>query len=96
MALQFVFTKDSFLLDQIADQTEGVLSKNEEKLRDSFVQDRYKALFQLGCESPEEKESPSLVYLRRISERFLEALTSMPELELVREAAEVTLSGYNG
>ena len=92
MSLQFIFTKNSFLPDQISDQTDGVLSEKEEKLRESFMQDRYKALFQLGCETAGELESPSLAYLRLVSERFLEALTSMPELELVRELAEVTLS----
>ncbi len=92
MSLQFIFTKNSFLLDQISDQTDGVLSEKEEKLRESFLRDRYKALFQLGCEAAGESESLSLAYLRLVSERFLETLISMPELELVRELAEVTLS----
>lgn len=92
MSLQFIFTQDSFLPDQTSiqsDQTEGIFT---EKLRKSFMEDRYKALFQLGCEAAGETESPSLAYLRLVSERFLEVLTSMPELELVRELAEVTLS----
>lgn len=98
MSLQFIFTKNSFLPDQMAEQTDGSiqskssLSEREEKLLERFQQDRYSALFQLGCEEAGESESPTLVYLRMISERFLEALTSMPELELVRELAEVVLS----
>ena len=88
MDLRFIFTQDSFL----PDSSEDALSPKEEELRESFLVDRYKALFQLGCEESDETESPSLAYLRLVSERFMETLTSMPELELVREMAVVTLS----
>ena len=63
MSLQFIFTQNSFLLDQDSvqsAQTDGALSEKEEKLLEGFMRDRYKALFQLGCEAAGEAESPSL------------------------------------
>ena len=88
MSLQFVFTQRAFRVDQSTEP----LSSKEEALADAFQKDRFQALFDIGLEPAERGESPSLSYLRSISERFLDALTSMPELELLRERAAVSLS----
>ena len=88
MSLQFVFTQKAFRVDQGGE----TLSSKEETLSDAFRKDRFQALFDIGLEPAERGESPSLSYLRSISERFLDALTSMPELELLRERAAVSLS----
>ena len=88
MSLQFVFTQRAFRVDQSTEP----LSSKEEALADAFQKDRFQALFDIGLEPAERGESPSLSYLRSISERFLDALTSMPELELLRERAVVLLT----
>ena len=86
--LQFLFTEGSFLVDR-----PGVeVAEADRELKSRFQSDRYEALFQIGFEDAGKGESASLAFLRRISGCFLEALTSLPELELVREKAEVPLT----
>lgn len=88
MSLQFIFTEHSFCIDE----PEESLTEKEQNLYDAFHSDKYKALFDIGPQAAEKGESPSLDFLRQISERFFALLTSMPELELMREAARVELS----
>ncbi len=88
MSLQFIFTETSFYPDLGGEAA----MPGEEKLRDTFIADRYKALFDLGFADGGHEENSSLSFLRMVSGRFLNALTSMPELELLREAAQVTLT----
>ncbi|MBR5091019.1 MAG: DEAD/DEAH box helicase [Ruminiclostridium sp.] len=88
MPLDFIFTHDSF----IPDLNTEALTQKEESLREGFLSDRFAALFNIGFETAADKESMSLSFLRIVSERFLRALTVMPELELVRENADVILS----
>ena len=88
MSLEFVFTHDSFF----PDGNEDVLSEKEENLRKAFLSDRYKAMFDLAFNDTEANESASLSYLRRVSESFLDTLTSVPGLELLRETAAVDLT----
>lgn len=52
---------------------------------------RYTALFQISFEEGDSAESPSLAFLREVSNRFCAALTDLPELELLREKAMVRL-----
>ena len=85
--LQFIFTEGSFLVDRPGTE----VAEAERELKDRFQSDRYETLFQIGFEDAGKGESASLAYLRQISTSFLETLTSMPELELVREKAEVPL-----
>lgn len=88
MSLQFIFTEHSFYLDQPA----GELSEKEAQLSEAFAADKYKALFDIGSQAAEKGESPSMAFLRLISEKYLDLLTSMPELELLREKARAELS----
>ncbi len=88
MALQIVFTKNSFY----AEQTDEALSEQEHLLMECFLSDKYKALFEIGFDTEVKEETASLRYLRQISETFLYLLTSMPELELLRNQAEVKAS----
>ena len=87
MLLQFIFTRDSFYCEESEEQ----LSAKEKQIKEAFVSDRYKALFDIGFEEQEKNESASLSYLRMISGRYIDLLTSMPELELLRGRAEVRL-----
>ena len=86
--LQFLFTEGSFLVDRPGLE----VAEADRDMKERFLSDRYETLFQIGFEDAGKGESASLGFLRQISGRFLEALTSMPELELVREKAEVILS----
>ena len=88
MPLQFIFTKDSFIPDMSGES----LTEKDTELRERFISDRYKTLFDIGSETAAAGESMSLVFLRTVSERFIKALTAMPELELVRENANAVLS----
>ena len=88
MSLNFIFTRYSF----VPDMNTEALTQKDEKLRESFISDRFAALFNIGFDAAGESESMSLVFLRAVSERFLRSLTAMPELELVRENANVALS----
>lgn len=87
MSLEIIFTSHSFY----ADTADAELLPKEKQLFDAISTDKYKALFDIGTQPAEEKESPSLAYLRHISESYIDLLTSMPELELIRERAEVKL-----
>ncbi len=88
MSLNFIFTHDSF----VPDMNTEALTQKDEKLREGFLSDRFAALFNIGFDAAGESESMSLGFLRTVSEQFLRSLTAMPELELVRESANVLLS----
>ena len=85
--LSFIFTEDAFRIDH----PEEILSPEEESLKASFLENRYKALFQLGFQSAGKKESPGLGFLRTLSRCFLKALTDRPDLEVARDEIEVDL-----
>ena len=87
MPLQIIFTHNSFYCDE----TEEQLTEKEEHLRSAFAANRYRTLFEIGFGKAENSESSSLSYLRTISERYVDLLTSMPGLELLRGRAEVML-----
>ena len=85
--LRFIFTEDSFRVDH-PELDAGA----DDDLRESFIKDRYAALFQAGFGIRGEGEDPSLRFLRSISEAFLRDLTSQPDLEIAREWTRVELS----
>ena len=85
--LRFIFTEDSFRVDH-PELDAGA----DDELRESFIKDRYAALFQAGFGIRGEGEDPSLRFLRSISEAFLRDLTSQPDLEIAREWTRVELS----
>ena len=85
--LKFIFTEDSFRVDHPEIETGA-----DESLKESFIKDRYAALFQTGFQVRGEKEDPSLRFLRSISEAFIKDLTAQPDLEVAREWTRVELS----
>ena len=87
--LQFIFTKESFVVDRPGAE----ISEAEQKLRNDFLDFRYKALFQLTFDEDNVTDSPSLAFLRKLSVKFSAALTDLPEIEILREKAIVRLSG---
>ena len=64
--LQFIFTEDSFVVDN----PNAEILEAEKKLRDSFLDGRYNALYQIGFDEGDKAESPSLSFLREFSSKF--------------------------
>ncbi len=87
-SLQFIFTPDFFY----PDDQDQILDNENARWRDRFRQDAAQALYLLGFSEPLTEESPSLVFLHHLASAFLEQLTRLPELELVRGQADVSLS----
>ncbi len=85
--LSFVFTEDSFRVDRPEEDC-----GEQEELKKSFIEDRYKALFQMGFEGKRREMSPSFRFLYMIAESFARALTEHPELEVAREWTRIDLS----
>ncbi len=83
--LDFFFTSDGFILDVGENEPEGKALE----WKGRFEKDRYKALYQLGFSDKEDWFSPSMLFLYHVSEAFLQALTHLPDLEIIRENAEV-------
>lgn len=86
--LQFIFTKDSFIVDN----PNSDVADSCEMLRSRFVENRYEALFQLAFDDAFENESPSLVFLRILSQKFSEAIIDIPEIEILRDKANIQLA----
>ncbi len=86
-SLQFVFTEQDFYPDiqAGADSAEDEWDWHNEK-------DRFRALYQLGFEEKKANITVTANYLYNLVSAFFECLTSLPELELAREQAEVRLS----
>ncbi len=86
--LTFVFTEESFRVDQV----ETDLTAEETKLRDDFLKNRYKALLRLGLTAAVGGQSPSLVFLRRLSEAFINEVQNTPDLSVARENVNIGLT----
>ena len=73
--LEFIFTTDSFVVDDVEDKK---LKTADENWRQQFNKDKYKALYELGFDDSKMEESPSLSFLHFLAESFLECLTNQP------------------
>lgn len=84
--LGFLFTQKTFQVDK---------SKNiipEHRLwKTKFLENRYKALYQLGFEECPKQATPSFRFLALIAEQFLKDLTGHAELEIARESLAMEL-----
>lgn len=83
--LNFIFTSNGFMVDV----TENELTAKAMVWKERFDADRYAALYQFGFSEKEEWLTPSMQFLFRVSGAFIQSLTRLPELELVRENAGV-------
>ena len=75
--LDFVFTPNGFIVDMAENELTGTALKWKER----FDADRYAAFYQLGFSEKEDWFTPTMLFLYRISEAFLQKLTHLPELE---------------
>ena len=85
--LQFIFTADGFYCD-----TQDQLSDTDQALQTQFEADRWTALYRLGLTERPERAGPSAAFLYLLSDAFFKSLTSLPDLELLRENAQAPLS----
>ena len=85
--LQFIFTADGFYCD-----TQDQLSDADQALQLKFEADRWTALYRLGLTERPERAGPSAAFLYLLSDAFFKSLTSLPDLELLRENAQAPLT----
>ena len=85
--LELILTPDGFTPEPLFEQ-----SLEENTLLAQFRADRWEALYRLGLGERPESMSLSAQYLHTVAEAFFRALTSLPELELLREKARAPLS----
>lgn len=86
--LQFIFTEKDFYPDIEA----GECTKENQKWLESFEQDRYHALYQMGFGEKEKNLTAAGRFLYLLSSTYLKELTSLPELEIAREQARPEVS----
>lgn len=85
--LELVLTEEGFIPEPLYEQP-----LEENTLLAQFKADRYAALYRLGLGERSEGMSLSAQYLYTVAETFFRVLTSLPELELLREKARIRLS----
>ena len=83
--LNFIFTPTGF----VPDLAENGLTEKSRAWKDRFDGDRYAALYKLGFSEREEWFSPSMLFLHRVDEAFINDITRRTELELVGGNAEI-------
>lgn len=80
--LNFIFTKNSFHIDEAKDSAWAEL----------FKENKYAALYELGFKNNLKGLTPSAFYLYQLSQKFIEVLSRSPELEVAREETIIELS----
>jgi len=86
--LELVLTADGFLPELSRQQP----SEEDRALFARWKEDRWAELYHLGLGERPAGLSQTAIYLYAVAEAFFRALTALPELELERERARVTLS----
>jgi len=86
--LELVLTAEGFVPELSA----GADAEENRALLAEWKKDRWAALYHLGLRERPAGLSQSALYLYTVAEGFFRALTSLPELEVAREKAEVPLS----
>ncbi len=84
--LQFLFTPTGVA----AEYSAGQATKADEFWREAFEEDCYGAMYRYGLEDVE-AETLSAVFVKKLVSIFLEKLTHLPELEMLREHAVARL-----
>ena len=85
--LQFIFLPEGFCLD-IPDSASSTKTR---KKQSPFEKDRYAALYQMGLEDKPDNLSVSASFLYLMADTFFKSLTSLPELELARDKAQMRI-----
>ena len=88
MKLSFLFTPEGFQ----PDITAADILRGEEEVREWTGERAYGSLYRLGMEGRAQELSASAGFLYQVAAAFFAQLTNLPELELARENARVSLS----
>lgn len=83
--INFIFTPEGFVPDTASVKDPAVMETWTDR-------GGYPALYEAGIGEVPGKVSPAALFLYRVSAKFFQCLTDLPELELARERAEVKLS----
>ena len=86
--LQFIFQEQGFVPDNTGIVPEE-LSQRDRELLALCRENRYRMLYEMGFMERQKEMTVSVAYLHSVAAAFFECLTSLPELELVREHAVV-------
>ncbi|HEY5525587.1 MAG TPA: DEAD/DEAH box helicase [Clostridium sp.] len=93
--LMVFFTKTGFTVDYEV-TTKKALSEQSQKAQEtwytSFIEDRYKALWDLGFVVKDEWMSPTISFIYLLSNKFIMKLSRQSDIEFTREEAELNLS----
>ena len=76
MPLEFIFTADDFYVDQASNSVFTDWQKR-------FVKNKYQALYELGFDNRVKPNTQSFTFLHFLAQKFIEYLTSIPEIELI-------------
>lgn len=85
--LHFIFTESDFIIDSTVS-----LETQTNDFFQSFQENKYKALYDLGFIHDIKHLSASLFYLYKISEAYFNNLSKQPELEIARENIEISIN----
>lgn len=96
--LNAIFTKDSFVIEiiiedeQELDQTMNQAGDNQMSWKQRFDKNKYEALFNLAFLAKASFFSPSVDFIYHIADKLIRKLSKQPDIELVRESVELTLT----
>ena len=82
------FLPHGFIIDDVLEPNEQIKIWKE-----AFDKNKYETLFHLGFLNKDKWFSPSVEYLHHITEILIKKLSQKPEIELLRDAVEVELTG---
>lgn len=79
LKLQFIFTDESFILDEVS-----IKSVADEQIVRLFEEDKYGTLYHMTFEDTS-KDSSTAKFLKEVVQSFIISLSSSPEIEIARE-----------
>ncbi|MDR3355136.1 MAG: hypothetical protein LBO21_08865, partial [Synergistaceae bacterium] len=80
-----VFTPDGFILDRVPASSKDCFF--DQAMLDDFYRDKFRALFELGFASKNEKFTAALAYLQFISVEFARSLSRDSDIEITRRSS---------
>lgn len=89
-ALQFIFTPFGVQVECLEQQA----TAEDLQWKEAFETDCFEALYHYGVDNAE-AQSASAIFIKKLIHVFWEEMTRLPELEMLREKAVVTLTAEN-
>ena len=84
MPLEFIFTVDDFYVDQASNSVFTDWQKR-------FTENKFQALYDLGFDHQVKPNTQSFTFLHFLAQKFVEFLTSIPEIELIHGKLEAVI-----